>query len=256
MFGMVEDGSVVVRIPQFRGSFEIDVRSHTLKRAVLSRIDPPERVELATRQIDPQRDVLDIGANIGLYTIVFSKVISSGHKVFSVEPTPRALELLHRNIKRNGCAESVIVFEGVATDAKGSCRLNVIPGMEQYSSLGELVHSSIQGKLYQSIEVRGDTIDNMVAQFGLVPGFIKVDTEGAEYLVFRGAMYTLEKHKPVIWFELSDLLLSSLGHTSRMVIGLLEEIGYEIRDALNPTAPITDPFDGEILAIPRGTKKN
>jgi len=251
MFERVEDGSLVVRIPQFRGSFEIDAHSHSLKRALLHTIDGPERTELATRHVAPQKDVLDIGASIGLYTVVFSREISSGNKVLSVEPTPRSRHYLRRNIERNGCTDSVIVFEGLAADAKRSYRLNVIPGMEEYSSLGDMVHPSIRGKSFEPVEVQGDTIDNLVGQFNLVPGLIKIDAEGAEYLVLSGAIETLKTYQPVILSELSDLLLRTFGHTSRMVIELLEEAGYEVSDALRPGTPVVAPFDGDILAVPR-----
>ena len=252
LFTQIEGGSVVVGMPQFRGSFEVDVRSHTLKRAVTARIDSAERVARVTRHIAPHKDVLDIGANIGLYTVLFAKTVSEGNRVLAVEPTPGGAGYLRRNVERNGCAQSVVVFEGVATEAEGRYPLNVIPGMEQYSSLGDLVHPTIRGTASQTIEVAGETIDSLVDLFGLVPGFMKVDTEGAEYLVFRGAAGTLSRHNPVIHSELSDTMLAAFGHTSRMVIDLLESLGYEVADANAPAAPITDPFDGDIVAVPKG----
>lgn len=252
IFEGVEDGSLVARISQFRGSFEIGAHSFQLKRALLHTLDGPERTELAARHVAPNRDVLDIGASIGTYTVLFSKFISSGNKVLSVEPTPRSSHYLRRNIERNGCADSVIVFEGLAANAKKSFRLNVIPGMEDYSSLGDLVHPSIRGRSFEQIEVQGDTVDNLVSRFNLVPGLIKIDAEGAEYLVLSGATETLRTHRPVILSELSDLLLGTFDHTSQMVVELLEDAGYEVSDALDPGTPVAERFDGDILAVPRG----
>lgn len=250
IFSRVEGGSVVVRIPQFRGSFEVDTRSHTLKRAVLWGHEPPERIEEVTRRIDPARDIIDVGANIGLYTVLFSKTLANGSRVLSVEPTPRGLGYLRRNIEINECADTVTVFEGAATDVSGTLQINIIPGMEQYSSLGRLVHPAIKDRRSESVEVIGETIDNLVKKFDLNPGFIKVDTEGAEYKVFTGATDTIATYRPVIWSELSDVMLSSFGHTSKMVVDLLEKLGYDVTDALKGTV-IREPFDGEMLAVPR-----
>lgn len=251
MFGQVEEGSLVVRIPQFGGSFEIDARSHALKRALLGTLDGPDRTEFAARLVAPQKDVVDVGASVGTYTVVFSKAISPGNKVLSVEPTPRSSQYLRRNVERNGVADSVIIFQGVAADAKRSYRINVVPGREDYSSLGDMVHPSIRGESSQTIDVDGDTVDNLVNQFKLSPGLIKIDAEGAEYLVLTGAKETLKTHRPVILSELSDLMLGTFGHTSPMVVELLEAAGYDVSDALNPGAPVVAPFHGDILAVPR-----
>jgi len=250
MFERVEDGSLVVRISEFGGSFEMDAHSESLKRAMLNTLDGPERTEFVARQVPPGKDVVDVGASVGTYTMVFCRAISDGNKVLSVEPTPRSNRYLRRNIQRNGFSDSVIVFEGLAADARRSYQLNVIPGMEDYSSLGEIVHPSIRGKSFELIEVQGDTVDNLVARFDLVPGLIKIDAEGAEFLVLSGASKTLETHKPVILSELSDLMLGTFGHTAKMVIDLLEKAGYEVSDVNRPGKSVTLPFHGDIIAVP------
>ncbi len=81
-------------------------------------------------------------------------------------------------------------------------------------------------KVSESIGVNGDTVDNLVRNFKLNPGFIKIDVEGAEYLVLKGAVNTIHTYHPFIVFELNGLLLSSCGATSRMVLDFLENYGY------------------------------
>jgi FkbM family methyltransferase len=247
---MVEEGSLVVRIPEFQGSFEFDYRSHILAKVLKTKRYEPDLVRLIYEYIDPDRDVIDVGANIGLYTVLFSKLISDNRKVLAIEPAPLALKFLHKNIKRNNTTETVIVFEGVAADAVGEYQLNVISGMEEYSSLGDIVHSSVRGKPYRPISVKGDTIDDLVDRFNLNPGFIKVDAEGAEHIVFDGAINSIGKYRPVILTELSDTLLSSFGTTSEVVIDQLRANGYNIIDVAHPEASIKIPFAGRILAIP------
>ena len=249
-FKSVEKGSLVVRVPEFEGIFEIDFRSHILKRILKDKHYEPIFVEVVKKYVDPQKDVLDVGANVGLFAILFSKIISSNNRVLAIEPAPLALDYLRRNIERNCPSQSIIVFEGIATNEESIFRLNTIQGMEEYSSLGNIVHPSVQGRSYESIEVKSSTIDNLVTEFNLNPGFIKIDTEGAEYLVVSGAINTLMKYRPVILSELSDTLLSSFGDTSEKVIKLLQINGYKIVNAKAYSVPIRQPFNGEILALP------
>ena len=226
LFENVEAGCMVVRIPAFQGSFEMDVRSHLLKRIILERQFEPDIVNLVKRYVDPTRDVIDVGANVGFYTVLFSRLVSESSKVLAVEPTQLVLEHLRRNVERNGCTRSVLVFDGIATNSRGSFRLNVIPGMEEFSSIGKIVHPYVTGKVTQSVEVKGDTVDNLVRDFKLNPGFIKIDVEGAEYLVLEGAVGTIRTYHPVIVLEANGLLLSSCGTTSQMVLEFLEDFHY------------------------------
>ncbi len=251
MIESVEGGSLTIHVPDFSGSFEIDFRSHILMRLLRNENYEPNLVKLINAHIDYQKDVIDVGANIGLFTVLFSKTISDVNKVLAVEPTPLALYYLRQNVQRNGCLDSVIVFEGVAKDTKGDCKINVIPGMEEYSSLGNITHPAVVDNAYEEITVNGDTIDNLVERFNLEPGFIKIDTEGSEYHVLKGALRTIQKTAPIILSELSDDLSANCGANSQIVIELLQDNGYEIRDANDPEIPIKVPFEGNIIAIPR-----
>ena len=96
----------------------------------------------------------------------------------------------------------------------------------------------------------GETLDNLVARYDLTPGFIKIDTEGAELRVLTGALDTLQRLRPLIMSELSDRLLSGFGDSAAAVIELLDQQGYEITDVRTGVRPLL-PFDGEILAIPK-----
>lgn len=249
-FDIVEEGHLVLRIPEFHGSFEMDFRSHILKRILATKHYEPELIEIIKDYVDPEKDVLDIGANIGLFTVLFSKIISKKNKILSIEPTPHALKFLYNNIIRNDCKDSVIIFEGVAANTSGICQLKTITGMEEYSSLGNIVHPAVKDIIPKTINVKSDTIDNLVRNFNLNPGFIKIDVEGAEYSVLKGSINTLETHKPIIVSELSELLLSSFEGNSKEILDFLKNIGYEVFNANDTNAIAKAPFEGEIIAIP------
>jgi FkbM family methyltransferase len=249
-FSNVEDGSLVVTVPNLGGRYEIDFRSHILLRILRKKQFEPELVTLAGQYFDPEKDVLDIGANIGLFTVFFAQRLKASRKVLAIEPTPLAQHYLRRNIERNGVSSSVINFEGLVTERPGRYELNIIPGKEEYSSLGRIVHSSTAGQESQKISVIGETVDNLVEHYHLRPGFIKMDTEGAELLVLHGAVKTLREEHPILLLELSDQLLASLGCSSEQVLALLREYGYCLLNADDLNGAISSPFEGSILALP------
>jgi FkbM family methyltransferase len=249
IFSIVKEGSLVVDISDFEGLFEMDSRSNFLRLIFKYQSYEKEIVDIVRKHINPTRDVIDVGANIGLYSILFSKLIFKDHRVLCIEPSPAAIKYLRKNIERNNSVNTII-YEGIATKTKGYYKFNIIPGMEEYSSLGPITHRWTDGKKYESIDVSGDTIDNLVINYNLNPGFIKVDVEGAEYLVFSGARETIKKYRPIILSELSDNMMTNLGNSSEDVIQMLRECNYEIINALNVNISIRSPFNGNILAIP------
>lgn len=242
-------GSLIISVPDFRGIFEIDVRSHILHFILVYQDYEIDMVRLIEKYIDPDRDVLDVGANIGLHTVLFSKLINAGKKVMAIEPAPNALKYLEANLERNKCNEKVVVYKGIAADSENQFILNTIDGMEEYSTLGSMKHPHTGGIHNTSISVSGDLIDNLVKTHKLKPGFIKIDTEGAEFKVLIGAKQTIQRHRPIILSELSESLLNQQGSSCNDVYNLLHEFNYKIVDA-STLKLVTGPVEGEILAIP------
>jgi FkbM family methyltransferase len=250
VFSHVEGGSLVVRVPNLGGSFEIDFRSHLLLRILRKKTYEPELITLAAQYLDPHRDVVDVGANIGLLTVFFARALHPGKKVLAIEPTPLAHRYLIRNLERNQVLDSVILYEGLAAEKTGPYTLNIIPGKEEYSSQGKIVHTSVAGEKFETMRILGERIDTLVERYGLHPGFIKIDTEGAELFVLRGALRTLRQECPVLLVEVSDRLLSSQNCSSQEVFDLLRNSGYRLINADDPSAPICSPYEGSILALP------
>jgi FkbM family methyltransferase len=200
MFRGVEGGTLLVEAPAFHGSFELDCRSHIAKRLLVERSYEPDVVAMVGSRIRRDRDVIDVGANIGLFSVLMSGMISKENRLLAIEPTPGAANLLRRNLARNG-RRNVVVFEGAATDRKGEFPIHVIPGMEEYSSLGKMVLPWIANRSHETLLVPGETVDSLVEQMELTPGLIKIDAEGAESAVLTGCPRTIERHRPAILCE-------------------------------------------------------
>jgi FkbM family methyltransferase len=231
LFNAVEAGSLIVGMPDFLGSFEIDCHSDVLRCIMIHGGYEPDLVRTVKGRIDPGRDAIDVGANVGLFTVLMCGLLSASRRVLAIEPTPGALQYLHKNLHRNHCAANTIVFEGAATRMPGELTINVIPGMEEYSSIAELVHPAVKGRPMERIRVAGDTIDDLVERLALRPGIIKIDTEGAEFDVLSGASKTMARHRPVIVCECwPDSLAIAAGGNPGAVTHLLRRHGYDVLD--------------------------
>ena len=240
------EGNLIVKLNNIPGKYVIDVRSHLLSRILMTKDYEPEIVDLILKNIDRSKDAINIGANIGLFTNFIANEINSDSKVLAIEPTPIAFKLLETNILLNDNSAKVITYNGIATDRQGTYQINIIPGKEEYSSIGDMAHASVKDLVSIILDVEGETIDNLVDRHNLNPGILVIDVEGAEDLVLQGALRTIQKFHPIIISELDDLLLNKLNSNTNKVICFLEKLGYEVKDVYSDK--INFPFSGNIIA--------
>lgn len=239
----------VVRLDAFEGEFALSPMSDLFSRIVIDGEYEPDLARICLAHLDPARDALDIGTNVGFFTVLMARHLP-GRRVLAVEPTPAALSRLAVNLRHNGVTDSVVTFEGAVADCPGRRQMSVIDGREEYASLGPLVHTATAGAARRTIDVAVTTVDDLVREHGLTPGFMKVDVEGAELSVFEGAVETLRTHRPVILSELSPTLLEAQGATAGRVVDLLRGLGYALSDPTHPGASIGQRADGDLLAVP------
>jgi FkbM family methyltransferase len=137
---------------------------------------------------------MDIGSNIGMYVVSMAgDVRRGGGRIFSIEPLPANWTRQQVNIDLNRCAD-LVDYAGVALGATtGTLRM-----------AGDFASSSINGVVTPdgSLEVRAMTLDQLVAERGWSGvGMIKIDVEGYEPEVLRGASALLERDRPVLFAE-------------------------------------------------------
>lgn len=239
----------IVRVEEFEGTFLVDRNSHLFARIASEGVYEPELAETCVANLDPARDAIDVGANVGFYTNLLARKLRHG-RVLAIEPTPNAAAKLRANIERNGIAARTLVYEGVASDREGIRSLNTIAGKEEYSSLGQLRHPSILNEKFETKEVQSSTIDALVERYQLNPGFIKIDVEGVEHEVLRGAESTLRKFRPVVLSELSGALLRHNGTSVAEVVTYMRGLGYRVGDPLNPGGRFVEREYGDMLCLP------
>lgn len=239
----------VIKLPAFQGVFSCPANSDLFRRVVKTGSYEHNLSQCAVHYAPKDRDAIDVGANCGIFTVLLAKLLPTG-RVLSLEPTPIPLQHLNKNLRQNGVCDRVIVFEGVADAVAGQTQLNYIEGREEFSSLGPLTHKSVRSQASTPLNVTAATVDSLVAQHSLTPGFIKIDAEGAEHKVLSGMASTIQKHRPVILLELSPELLLANGASAEKLMGLLKHHRYRLLDANCLTAGVTISKTTDILAVP------
>lgn len=239
-----------IAIPEFGAAFTINPRSALFQRFVIYGYYEPAVSSMFLRHIDPLRDVVDAGANIGFYTVAAARRLTSG-RVLAIEPTASACRRLRINVADNGVTGKVIIEQCLLADAPGEMSVNVLDGQEEYASIGGLVHPGLVDRNSALETVPAVTLDSLVQKYQLKPALVKVDVEGAELKVLSGAVETLKAFRPYIMSECSDRMLSSQGASSIALRQLLVGLGYRVVNAESPATPLGRHIAGDIFCSPR-----
>jgi FkbM family methyltransferase len=132
--------------------------------------------------------VVDVGAAFGFYTIMSSKKVGQHGKVVAIEPQPDIFGILNKNINLNKLT-NVITLNYAISSKKSTLRL-----YSTYSTIPERAGQSLESY----IEVSADTLDNLLGQLDIHEvNWIKVDVEGAELEVLKGAAGILSKSREI-----------------------------------------------------------
>jgi FkbM family methyltransferase len=162
--------------------------------------------------IEPGDVVYDIGANVGFYTLLMSRLVGPHGRVVAFEPLPRNIQFLRRHIALNH-AINVAVYEAAVSDEPGLARFDI----GGHTSMG---HMSEQGQL----EVAAVTLDHLLEDEAIPPPrIIKMDIEGGEAGALRGALELLRRFQP-------SILLATHGPAIHATCcALLNDLGYSLR---------------------------
>jgi FkbM family methyltransferase len=143
---------------------------------------------------------IDVGAYMGFYTVYACR---RARRVLAVEPNPMALAYLKANVALNNCHNAIVVPKAVS-DKRGVIKLR-IPKPVRRGHIPPSASIVWSFKEALEIDVETDTLDNIVDEAGLdTVDIVKIDVEGAEGLVVKGAERTLRKAKTIlieIWPE-------------------------------------------------------
>lgn len=246
----VVGGTLIVKPQNLKGAFAVPATSHLASRVVRTGQYEPEISALLGKWSHLEGHVVNIGANVGFFAIHIAQTFSKCQGVFAIEPNPSAYSLLLENIAQNNVGDKVKPIQMCIGDSEGEVDFAVIEGMPEFSSISAIVHPTVAEYPQTIIRVHVATLDKILG--GAKTSFLMIDTEGAEYLVFKGSEQLIRREMPILLFECADTLLQKFGGTSMQLEKLVQSFGYVVRDALAPKMPLKHPFNGEAIAVPAG----
>ena len=196
------------------------MRLRYLYRAFKARYrDQREELEASLAVIRQGDTVVDAGANKGAYLYWLRRAVGASGTVFAFEPQPSLANYLQKTTQQMGWS-NVHVKACAVSDRSGTARLHV-PG--EKDSPGASLEAAVSNKPGHSFECPITTLDEQLATAERV-SLLKVDVEGHELNLFRGAEQTLKKHKPHIVFECEARHLTH--HKPSDVFAHLQSLGY------------------------------
>lgn len=164
-------------------------------------------VERLIDLVKPDWVCYDIGAHVGYYSLILAKLVGAEGRVYAFEPLPANVRQVLLHVERNRLEDVVRVRPFALSDTTGRVRFRGAVGPRGRGQ-GYLVGVRVQkltpeAQKFSEIEVEQCRLDDLVDRGEIErPNFLKVDVEGAELRVLRGARETLVTAKPVIAAEL------------------------------------------------------
>jgi FkbM family methyltransferase len=196
--------------------------------------DDPNLYSLMEKFIAPSAIVVDVGANVGLFTLFAARCAASGH-IYAFEPEKTNIEHLRQNLKFARC-ENATIEPYALSNYTGTAVLNVFSTNRVLNSFGRPIIQTSE-KVYESDatqEVPVTTLDSFAETHNLSHiDLLKIDVEGAEPRVLAGCEQLL-RHRKIkhIIFEISQTPLHALGYTAYDTFDILEKHGYIINRIL------------------------
>lgn len=182
----------------------------------------PEATQEAVSAIKPGMTAVDVGADIGYFTLLFAKLVGSTGKVLSFEPIPAAKDYLDHNVQMNGL-NTVSTFPVALFDRTGKSLLEdplrtsrMNPTKNEASANDIAVDMVIFDDFRSACNI--DHVD-----------FVKIDVEGAEQNVLKGMLRTLENDHPILLIEIHPAALAGFGFSPNDLLALLSHYDYQIR---------------------------
>ena len=150
----------------------------------------PFETEVFMREVKYGDVVLDIGANMGYYTLLASKIIGNNAKIYAFEPDPGNFSLLKKNMKANNI-KNVVLEQKAVSNETGKIKLYSCSDNKG----DHRIYDSHDGR--RALDIRAVSMDDYFKDYKGVINFIKMDIQGAEIGALQGMQALLAKNKPL-----------------------------------------------------------
>jgi FkbM family methyltransferase len=182
-------------------------------------VDPEQREEFRhfVSHCTSKMFLYDIVAHFGVFSVVAAHF---GGKAVAVDPSPTATRMIATEALLNRCTDRIQILQAAVSDVNGA--LNMLSSGVYSAGYFKVAKGRSRRDLTQT---QSFTIDQMVYHFG-APSHIKIDVEGHEAAVLRGATNTLTRYSPLLFLELHNEMVISEGGDPRFPLDELARLGY------------------------------
>jgi FkbM family methyltransferase len=182
-----------------------------------------ESIEFFFKDIpkDKSVNIVDVGAQSGLYSL-FAKYLPMA-TFYSFEPFKKTFDLLNDNIALNN-------ITNVKTHNIGfSCKKEhiILNTCVSHNGLHTIGNNPLRFNDICKIEIEVDTIDNLFYEKNIPVDYIKIDTEGWEFFILKGAEKTIKKYKPIIQIEWNEINMHQCNVDINELSNYIDELNYE-----------------------------
>lgn len=222
--GLLGDSAFV---DQMASGMRLEIRAadHVSHEMFLRQTWEPPLTELLQAVLRPGDTFLDLGANLGYYSLLASPLVGTTGRVIAFEPLPAAADWFRRNLALNGYS-NVELVEAAVGEQPGETTLSTFAG-DALATASRFLAWREQAE--QRVTVPMTTLNAFGLQRGLSgPMVVKMDVEGSEWNVVRGALGFLRTHRPLLVFEILPALAEAAGWQPEELLTALRDVaGYD-----------------------------
>ncbi len=168
--------------------------------------------------------VLDIGANVGMYSMLIARWVGESGRVYAFEPAPEPLHALRDHVTLNNLSDRIEVIGEAVSDASGEATFYAHTANGENSLNPEYARRVTAA---EAVRVPVTTIDDFCLQREIKPTMLKMDIEGFEFHALRGARETLSQHRPTVIIEMHPHIWPEIDFTREQADAILKELGCE-----------------------------
>lgn len=184
----------------------------------------PETFRFLRERLHFGNTVIDIGAHIGLFSVVAGRLVGPGGRVFAFEPTPGTREVLERTVALNGFDDRIEVRSEAVAASSGTATF--FDTGDPASNANSLVPSTDRHR--HELRVATTSLDDFVAARSIAVALVKIDAEGNELDVLRGGENLLREQRSAVALALHPDALRAGGGSLDEVWTLLEELDLSV----------------------------
>ena len=204
----------------------------------------PEVVEIANQFIEKGSIVLDIGANFGQMSLLFSQSVGDNGQVFAFEADDYIYHILLKNLQANNC-NNVRAFLGAIYDVSNQDMIYPLQDFDRFGSYGSfgIDPNAKSGRKVKSIAIDDLNIRDRIS-------FVKIDVQGSDLFALRGAVETIKRHQMPILFEFEQRFQDEFHTSFQDYVDFVDSISYRFERTVNDINFLIVPDTRKVFAVP------